>query len=201
MYPVLDPATLSEAARSVSCTYTGQAPRRKSTTRRNRKWGHLASLLERDGTSSLSLMAVEAASGHPPEPSAKKLPEAEARGAIAGRGAIRLERDSAARLASPRTELLRFANWLCRDPVIGEGLVQETLFRAPALSKLDPPHRDPLIMQVVVGCSVREVAEEMGLTPTATLTRLWRARSRLRLAAGLDVARKRDPPSERAGGR
>jgi RNA polymerase sigma-70 factor, ECF subfamily len=176
-----------------------------------------------------------------------------AREMITQHGALRLERDFAARLSSLRTDLVRFANWLCRDPVTGEDLVQETLFRAwrarhalrdaalvrpwllticrreharlwqrqrqkpisleslemrevpvvesrcddqialnAALAKLAPAYRDPLIMQVIVGCSVREIAEEMGLTPTATLTRLWRARSQLRLALGLDVARKRD---------
>jgi RNA polymerase sigma-70 factor, ECF subfamily len=169
--------------------------------------------------------------------------------------AIQLERDFPALLASLRNDLVRFANWLCRDPVTGEDLVQETLFRAwrarhslrdaalvkpwllticrreyarwwecqqrqkpisleslemrqvpvvepecdgqivlnAALSKLDPAYRDPLILKVIVGCSVREIAEQMRLTPTATLTRLWRARSQLRLAAGLDVARKLEP--------
>jgi RNA polymerase sigma-70 factor, ECF subfamily len=261
MCPVLNRAKLTAAETSVSCPYTVRKARRGCTARHNRNLGNPDSLLERDAIRLSSFRAGEAASGEAPERCARKLPDAKlettgagVREVITHAGAIHLEGDFAARLASLRTDLVRFANWLCRDPVTGEDLVQETLFRAwrarhalrdaalvrpwllticrreyarlwerqrrklisleslelrevpvvesccddqivlsAALSKLDPAYRDPLILQVIVGCSVREIAAELGLTRTATLTRLFRARSQLRLAAGLDMARKREP--------
>jgi RNA polymerase sigma-70 factor (ECF subfamily) len=163
-----------------------------------------------------------------------------------------LEGDFVTQVEELRSDLVRFASWLCRDRVTGEDLVQETLLRAwrgrhalrdrrllkawllticrrehcrwlarrrhettsletldpaeepetvvacddeialhEALLALDAAYRDPLLMQLVMGYSTGEIAREMGLTLTATLTRLCRARTKLRAAVGHEMAQER----------
>lgn len=47
------------------------------------------------------------------------------------------------------------------------------------IGELALEYREPLVLQVVVGCSCEEIADLMGLTRGAVLTRLFRARKRL----------------------
>lgn len=49
-----------------------------------------------------------------------------------------------------------------------------------ALLALDSAYREPLVMQVVLGLTTQEIARRLGLTQTAVLTRLFRARDQLR---------------------
>jgi RNA polymerase sigma-70 factor (ECF subfamily) len=49
-----------------------------------------------------------------------------------------------------------------------------------ALLKLPDDYREPLVLQVLMGCSADEIAAQLGLTPGAVLTRLCRARQKLR---------------------
>ena len=49
-----------------------------------------------------------------------------------------------------------------------------------AISKLAPEYREPLVLQVLMGCSTQEIAEALDLTQGAVLTRLHRARNQLR---------------------
>jgi RNA polymerase sigma-70 factor, ECF subfamily len=53
-----------------------------------------------------------------------------------------------------------------------------------ALTQLPIESREPLVMQVLGGFSTREIAIEMGLTCTAVLTRLCRARKKVRALCG-----------------
>ncbi len=64
-----------------------------------------------------------------------------------------------------------------------------------AILKLPLEYREPLIMQVLGGFSTAEIAEELSLSPTAVLTRLFRARNKLRTLYGLTPAPD-DPESE-----
>lgn len=48
-----------------------------------------------------------------------------------------------------------------------------------AIAKLDDDYREPLVLQVVMGYSTKEIADVMGLSNGAVLTRLHRARKRL----------------------
>ena len=48
-----------------------------------------------------------------------------------------------------------------------------------AISELDVDYREPLVLQVVLGHSTKEIADIMGLTNGAVLTRLHRARKKL----------------------
>lgn len=57
-----------------------------------------------------------------------------------------------------------------------------------AILKLPLEYREPLIMQVMGGFSTAEIAEELSLSSTAVLTRLFRARNKLRTLYGLTPA-------------
>lgn len=49
-----------------------------------------------------------------------------------------------------------------------------------AIYELDDDYREPLVLQVLMGLSTNEIAEQMGLKQGAVLTRLHRARARLK---------------------
>ncbi|HET7649164.1 MAG TPA: sigma-70 family RNA polymerase sigma factor [Gammaproteobacteria bacterium] len=53
-----------------------------------------------------------------------------------------------------------------------------------AIGKLSPEYREPIILQVLMGCSTDEIAELLELTQGAVLTRLFRARNQLRELLG-----------------
>lgn len=53
-----------------------------------------------------------------------------------------------------------------------------------AIFRLDADYREPLVMQVLLGLDTREIARELGLSQGAVLTRLCRARQRLRRMLG-----------------
>jgi len=57
-----------------------------------------------------------------------------------------------------------------------------------AILKLPDEYREPLVMQVLGGLTTSEIAEQLGLTQPAVLTRLFRARNRLRGIYGLAPA-------------
>lgn len=49
-----------------------------------------------------------------------------------------------------------------------------------AILALDDDYREPLVLQVLMGLSTNEIAEQMGIQQGAVLTRLHRARAKLR---------------------
>ena len=53
-----------------------------------------------------------------------------------------------------------------------------------ALFRLEEDYREPLVMQVMLGYTTDEIATELGLSRGAVLTRLFRARQKLRAAMG-----------------
>ena len=58
-----------------------------------------------------------------------------------------------------------------------------------AIASLDTDYRKPLVLQALMGYSTEEIARQMGLTRSAVLSRLHRARLKLRVALGTtDVA-------------
>jgi RNA polymerase sigma-70 factor (ECF subfamily) len=57
-----------------------------------------------------------------------------------------------------------------------------------AILQLSIEYREPLVMQVLGGFSVDEIAHELGLSASAVLTRLFRARNKLRSLYGLTPA-------------
>ena len=57
-----------------------------------------------------------------------------------------------------------------------------------AIMQLPDEYREPLVLQVLGGFSTQEIANELALTQPAVLTRLFRARNRLRTIYGLEPA-------------
>jgi RNA polymerase sigma-70 factor, ECF subfamily len=54
-----------------------------------------------------------------------------------------------------------------------------------AIMKLPIDYREPLLLQILGGFSTEEIARELGLSATAVLTRLFRARNKLRVLCGM----------------
>jgi RNA polymerase sigma-70 factor, ECF subfamily len=57
-----------------------------------------------------------------------------------------------------------------------------------ALMRLPIEYREPLLLQVLGGFSTEEIARELALSSTAVLTRLFRARNKLRVSCGMSPA-------------
>jgi len=68
------------------------------------------------------------------------------------------------------------------DPALSSAPSEDHSDVSAAISALDANYRKPLILQVLMGYSTDEIASELGLTQSAVLTRLHRARQKLRLA-------------------
>ncbi len=58
-----------------------------------------------------------------------------------------------------------------------------------ALLELDDKYREPLTMQVVMGLSIAEIAEQLDLTESAVMTRVFRAREKLKAKLDPDPGR------------
>jgi RNA polymerase sigma-70 factor, ECF subfamily len=54
-----------------------------------------------------------------------------------------------------------------------------------AIMRLPIDYREPLVLQVLGGFSTEEIARELTLSSTAVLTRLFRARNKLRVLCGM----------------
>lgn len=56
-----------------------------------------------------------------------------------------------------------------------------------AIADLDPAYREPLVLQVIMGLSIAEIARELDLTESAVMTRVFRAREKLKKRLGGDT--------------
>ena len=74
------------------------------------------------------------------------------------------------------------------SPELAVAEEQETLDVRRAIFALEDDYREPLVLQVLMGCSTEEIAQQLGLTQGAVLTRLFRARHKLRRKLGLGGA-------------
>jgi RNA polymerase sigma-70 factor (ECF subfamily) len=70
------------------------------------------------------------------------------------------------------------------DPALATAPSEDHSDVGAAISSLDPHYRKPLVLQALMGYSTDEIAGHMGLTRNAVLSRLHRARQKLRLALG-----------------
>jgi RNA polymerase sigma-70 factor (ECF subfamily) len=70
------------------------------------------------------------------------------------------------------------------SPELAAAGEQETLDLRRAMLALETDYREPLVMQVLMGLSTQEIAGQLGLTQAAVLSRLFRARQKLRRALG-----------------
>jgi len=69
---------------------------------------------------------------------------------------------------------------IAEDPALGRSDDHETADVHAAILALPDEYREPLVLQVLMGYSTDEIATHLGLTNGAVLTRLCRARQRLR---------------------
>ncbi len=74
------------------------------------------------------------------------------------------------------------------EPMLAASQDQEIAELRAALFKLPEEYREPLVMQVLMGCSTAEIAAELNLSPAAVLTRLFRGRKQLRALCGEDTS-------------
>lgn len=66
------------------------------------------------------------------------------------------------------------------DPALGRSDDHDASDVRAAIFALPEEHREPLLLQVLMGFSTEEIATHLGLTNGAVLTRLCRARQKLR---------------------
>jgi RNA polymerase sigma-70 factor (ECF subfamily) len=78
-----------------------------------------------------------------------------------------LESQAPAKAADPESDLFTLRNAIMRLPI---------------------EYREPLVLQVLGGFSTEEIARELALSSTAVLTRLFRARNKLRAFCGMSPA-------------
>jgi RNA polymerase sigma-70 factor (ECF subfamily) len=71
---------------------------------------------------------------------------------------------------------------VAEDPALARTDDHETREVRAAIYALPAEYREPLVLQVLMGYSTEEIATHLGLTNGAVLTRLCRARRRLRVA-------------------
>jgi RNA polymerase sigma-70 factor (ECF subfamily) len=70
------------------------------------------------------------------------------------------------------------------DPALASVPSEDHSDVGAAISSLDPHYREPLVLQALMGYSIDEIATHLGLTRSAVLSRLHRARQKLRQAIG-----------------
>jgi RNA polymerase sigma-70 factor (ECF subfamily) len=66
------------------------------------------------------------------------------------------------------------------DELEPEERTERELLRKGIL-KLEPKYRDPLLLQVVFGHSCAEISEQLGISKSAVMTQLFRAREKLKV--------------------
>ena len=74
------------------------------------------------------------------------------------------------------------------EPMLAAAGEQDLAELRAALFKLPEEYREPLVLQVLMGCTTAEIARELDLSVAAVLTRLFRARKQLRALCGVDAA-------------
>lgn len=66
-----------------------------------------------------------------------------------------------------------------KDELAPDDRVERDLLRQ-GMASLPPRYREPLLLQVVMGYSCEEIARELGISKSAVMTQLFRAREKLK---------------------
>ncbi len=74
------------------------------------------------------------------------------------------------------------------EPALAATEEHELAQMRAAIFKLPDEYREPLVLQVLMGYTTAEIARELELSGPTVLTRLFRARNRLRALCGEDTA-------------
>ena len=75
------------------------------------------------------------------------------------------------------------------DPALASAPDEDHSEVRAAILALEPDYREPLVLQVLMGYSTEEIATHLGINPGAVLTRLYRARQKLKITLGTSGAR------------
>ncbi len=78
------------------------------------------------------------------------------------------------------------------DPALASMPSEDHSDVGAAISSLDADYRTPLVLQALMGYSTDEIASHLGLTRSAVLSRLHRARQKLRRALGTPESEARN---------
>jgi RNA polymerase sigma-70 factor (ECF subfamily) len=79
------------------------------------------------------------------------------------------------------------------EPALAVGEEDNLAVMRAAIFRLPDDYREPLVMQVLLGYSTADIARELDLSEPAVLTRLFRARAKLRVLCGENTTE--DPPA------
>jgi RNA polymerase sigma-70 factor (ECF subfamily) len=71
------------------------------------------------------------------------------------------------------------------DPALATPEERDLTDVRTAILELDEEYREPLVMQVLLGFSTLEIAAQLQINPATVLTRLFRAREKLRVRLGV----------------
>jgi RNA polymerase sigma-70 factor (ECF subfamily) len=74
------------------------------------------------------------------------------------------------------------------EPMLAAAQDQDLAALRAALFRLPEEYREPLVLQVLMGFSTKEIATELNLSGAAVLTRLFRGRKQLRALCGEDTS-------------
>jgi RNA polymerase sigma-70 factor, ECF subfamily len=74
------------------------------------------------------------------------------------------------------------------EPILAAAQDQDLAALRAALFRLPEEYREPLVLQVLMGFSTKEIATELNLSGAAVLTRLFRGRKQLRALCGEDTS-------------
>jgi RNA polymerase sigma-70 factor (ECF subfamily) len=66
------------------------------------------------------------------------------------------------------------------DDELEPDAVKERDLLREGILKLEPKYREPLLLQAIFGHSCEEISEQLGITKSAVMTQLFRAREKLR---------------------
>lgn len=75
------------------------------------------------------------------------------------------------------------------DPALAAPVGEDLSEVRAAILALEPDYREPLVLQVLFGYSTDEIAAHLDINPGAVLTRLFRARQKLKVALGVAGAK------------
>lgn len=91
-----------------------------------------------------------------------------------------LRRENARRFERKQFDLVDIDDVSVADPVDTEHENTSQRDMRRAIAKLSDEYREPLILQVIMGFSGDEIAEQLNLNKNTVMTRLFRARSQLK---------------------
>ena len=110
----------------------------------------------------------------------------EAEGALKGWLLTIVRREHARLYERKRVQTVQIDELVASDsPELAVAEQKDVMDMRRAIFALEPDYREPLVMQVLMGYSTDEIAAELGLTQAAVLTRLFRARHKLRHQLGV----------------